>query len=594
MNKNISPARSSLRVLLGFLLKHKKAMFGGFLALIGVDGLQIIVPKLTQLVVDGLASGQTTISKLWVLAGAIVAVSIGMGICRFLWRYFIIRASHKIERDIRQDLYDHLLTLSPPFYDRTKVGDIMAHATNDLNAVRMATGIAALASLDALILTIASISIMVSMNATLTVLVLIPLPLLTFTMLRFGRLVHKRFLAVQEAFSRLSEKAQEGLSGIRVIKAYGDEESEEGYFSEKAYACLERNVSLARIWGLFGPLIGALALASMAILLAAGGRMVIFGDVSLGEMVAFSSYLDMLIWPMMAVGWVVNIVQRGTASMDRLQKLFQTPPDITDGDVERTLVPRIKIDNLTFTYPNTSTPVLRDISFSLPANGTLGIVGRTGSGKTTLAELLMRLYDPPDNAIFIDNEDIRHVSLSKLRGLFGYVPQETFLFAMSIAENMNFGLNGPDEAMVETLGKVVHLDDEIRSFPDGYGTVIGERGVTLSGGQKQRVAIARALALNPSILILDDALSSVDTETEAAILERLKDRLACCTNICISHRISTVRDAELILVLDEGRIVDKGTHDELIQRPGYYAELFRMQQLEEDEFARIQTSVEPS
>lgn len=574
------PAGSSLRLLVGLLMRHKKQMAFGMVGLIGVDALQLVIPKITQHAIDDLARGSATVPRLWIMGGAIVAVAAVMAVCRFVWRYFIIRASHRIERDLRQDLYDHLIGLSPQFYDAHKVGDLMAHATNDLNAVRMATGMASLVTIDALFLAIACITIMALMDARLTVLTLLPLPLLSLVMLRFGSLVHQRFTAVQDAFSRLTERVQESFSGIRVVKAYGDEESEYRHFAASARASCTENVRLGKVWGLFEPLIGALAMASIAILIGAGGRMVIYGRVTLGEFVAFFSYLHTLIWPMMAVGWVVNILQRGTASMDRLQTLFSTPADIRDGSMDGPLEASVCVRNLTFTYPGTTRPVLKDISFTLPAGSTLGIVGRTGSGKTTIVELLMRLYDPPPATVFVGGVDVHEIAIQRLRGMFGYVPQETFLFAMSIAENMAFGSDGMSREAVEALGAAVDFHDEVMSFPDGYDTLVGERGVTLSGGQKQRVAIARALATNPAILVLDDALSSVDTETEAAIQGRLAARDGR-TTIIIAHRISTVRDADQIVVLDDGRVVDSGTHEELVRRGGFYAELFRMQQREE-------------
>jgi ATP-binding cassette subfamily B protein len=323
-------------------------------------------------------------------------------------------------------------------------------------------------------------------------------------------------------------------------------------------------------------------MASTAILLGAGGSMVIKGIISLGEFVAFSSYLMMLIWPMMAIGWVVNLLQRGAASMDRLQRIFHTEPDIRDGDREERPQPAIEVKDLSFSYPGTDLQVLSDISFVLPEGGTLGIVGRTGSGKTTLVELLMRLYDPPRGTVFLGGIDVHDIKLSSIRGLFGYVPQETFLFAMSIADNISFGNSDVPREEIERLAGIVDIDSEIRSFPEGYDTMVGERGVTLSGGQKQRVAIARALAVRPRILVLDDSLSSVDTETEAAILQRLNRDIRNLTSILIAHRISTIQNADHIVVMDDGRIVEKGTHQELLANEGFYAELFRMQQLEEE------------
>ncbi len=569
--------QSSLRILLGLLLRHKRQMAIGLAGLIGVDALQLIIPKITQYVVDDLARGTATVARLWLFGGALVGIALGMAVCRFMWRYFIIRTSHRIERDLRQDLYDHLISLSPQFYDANKIGDLMAHSTNDLNAVRVATGIAVMVTIDAAFLAVASIAIMVSMDPRLTMLTLIPLPLLSLVMLRFGRLVHHRFTAVQEAFSRLSERVQESFSGIRVVKAYGDEASEFAQFASRAGESRDENIRLGRLWGMFEPLIGGLALASMAILIGSGGRMVVQGRVSLGEFVAFFSYLHTLIWPMMAAGWVVNIMQRGTASMDRLQALFRTPPDIVDGPLDVPVTPSLEVRGLSFSYPTSQTPALRDISFKIPPGSTLGIVGRTGSGKTTLVELIMRLYDPPPGTVFIGGIDVRELRLSRLRSLFGYVPQETFLFAMSIADNIAFGVDGCPRDRIRSLAERVALSEEIASFPNGLDTLVGERGVTLSGGQKQRVAIARALALEPAILVLDDALSSVDTETEAAILSRLAAR-GGRTTILIAHRIATVRRADLILVLDRGRLVDAGTHEELVRRGGFYADMFRMQQ----------------
>ncbi|MFH1834474.1 MAG: ABC transporter ATP-binding protein, partial [bacterium] len=509
--------RSTTLLQLGRLLAaHKSAMAIGLLGLVGVDLLQLLVPKITQQAIDRLARGSATPRLLWILGGGIVAISLGMGACRFVWRYFLMGTSHRIERDLRQTLYDHLQNLPPPYYDRVKVGDVMAHATNDLSAVRMATGMATLAAIDSLVLAVASVSIMAAMNPRLTLLTLLPLPLLTFSMAWFGRIVHARFTAVQEAFSRLSEKAQESISGIRVVKAYGDEASEAGYFAERAKECAQENIRLAKTWGLFGPLISALATASLAILLGAGGHLVIRGRLSLGEFVAFSSYLQMLIWPMMAAGWVVNLLQRGTASMDRIQAILQTEPEIKDGPREDSPPPALEVRDLHFTYPGTDVEVLHGISFSLAAGGTLGITGRTGSGKTTLVELFMRLYDPPAGTIFVGGIDIRDLKLSALRSLFGYVPQETFLFALPVAGNIAFGHDDLPRAEVERLARLVAIDEEIQAFPRGYDTLVGERGVTLSGGQKQRVAIARALATDPAILVLDDSLSSIDTGTERA------------------------------------------------------------------------------
>ncbi len=579
--------RRSLRRLLRLLLEHRRALAIGFAGLVAVDLLQLLIPRLTQEIVDRLARGIAAPRTLWLLAGAMVLVSIGMGLCRFLWRYFLIGSSHRIERDLRQKLYDHLQRLSPSYYDRMKVGDIMAHATNDLTAVRMATGLATLAAIDAVVLATASVSVMLTMNVRLTLLTLIPLPLLTVLMARFGRIVHARFTAVQEAFSRLTEKAQETISGVRVVKAYGDEASENRYFSDRARDSARENIRLARTWGLFDPVISALARASLAILVAAGGTMVVRGQLSLGQFVAFTSYLNMLIWPMMAAGWVVNLLQRGTASLDRLQVIFETSPEIIDGRRADPPRPLLSVRDLHFTYPGAPEPVLRGISFDLPAGATLGIVGRTGSGKTTLVELLLRLYDPPVGSIRLDGTDVRDWKLDRLRAAFGYVPQETFLFALSVADNIAFGVDDLPRSEVVRLASLVAIHEEVLAFPDGYDTLVGERGVTLSGGQKQRIAIARALARDPLLLVLDDALSSVDTGTESRILDALRHGREQRTNILIAHRTSTVRMADLILVLEGGALTEAGTHEELLARGGYYRDLHRMQELE-DEARRVE------
>jgi len=585
MSEGESPqriTRSGLRQLAGLMAVHKKALGLGLLALILVDLIQLLIPRVTQIAIDHLARGQATFHSLLLLGLGLVAISLAMGGCRFVWRYFLIGTSHRIERDLRRDFYAHLQTLSPQFFDRTKVGDLMAHATNDISAVRMATGFAALAFIDAIVLFCASLGIMLSMNASLTLLTLIPLPLLTFFMARFGRIVHRRFTAVQEAFSRLTERAQESFSGVRVVKSYGDEASEERYFAERAQDCVRENVRLTQASGLFDPLIGALATASTAILLAAGGLRVIRGEISLGQFVAFSGYLGLLTWPMLAVGWVVNMLTRGTASLERLQKLMQTEPDVKDGAEPLPARAGLEVRGLSFAYPGTETEVLHEISFTLEPGRTLGIVGRTGSGKTTLVEVLMRLYDPPAGTVFVDGVDARRLKLHDLRSLYAHVPQETFLFALTLAENISFGLDDLPRAEVERLGRLVQIHEEIVSFPQGYDTLVGERGVTLSGGQKQRVALARALAVKPRILVLDDALSSVDTETEARILGALRSARGLESRILIAHRTSTLRHADRILVLDHGRLREQGTHDELVAREDLYYELHQMQQLEEE------------
>ncbi len=569
-----------MRLLLQLVLRNRKAVVLGILALACVDGLEVVGPRIVQYAINELTRGSATSNKLLVCGAGIAMLALAMSLFRFIWRYLLGRASQRIERNVRQDLYNHLQTLPPQYYDRQKVGDITAHSTNDTRAVQRATGFGTLAAMDAVLLGTLAIGNMLYTDAHLTLITLLPLPLLTLIVLRFGKIVHRLFDRVQSAFSSLTEKAQETISGVRVIKAYGDEESEQLAFEERAAACAEANIRVARVWAVFDPLIVALAFTSMALLLWGGGGKVIKGPLNLGEFVAFSAYLGMLIWPMIAIGVVVNLLQRGAASMGRIRKILDTESALKSGTLDESPSPSIECRDLSFTYPETVDEVLANVSFTLAENTTLGIVGRTGSGKTTVAELLMRLYDPPAGTVFLGGHDALAVKLADVRGMFGYVPQEPFLFAASIAENISFGnaAMSPDE--IQDLGRLVRIHDEILTFPNGYETEVGERGVTLSGGQKQRIAIARALAVSPRILVLDDALSSVDAETEAAILENLGTAMRGRTNIIIAHRISAVRNADTIIVLNRGRIEDRGSHAELIQREGYYSELYRLQTLE--------------
>lgn len=571
-----------MRNLYARIFKHKLALLGGIIALIGVDGLQLVIPQIFRKLVDGLAQGTADSSFIWRMGIYVVIIALGMAVCRFFWRIFIVGASRKLEKDLRAEFYSHLQKLPAQYYDTTKVGDIMAHATNDINAVRMAAGMATIASFDAVFMSAASIVMLLLIDWKLTLVTMIPLPVIALLVTRFSGMLHDRFESVQKAFSGLSEKTQESLSGIRVVKAYGDEVSERKLLAEKADNCVRENIRLTRIWGFMQPLVSGLAMMSSAILLMVGGRAVIGGSISLGQFVAFSSYLAMLTWPMMAIGFVVNLLQRGAASMGRLEKIMHTVPAISDGPLASEPEPSILVKDLCYTYPGTDVQVLQDISFSIPAGATLGIVGRTGSGKTTLVELLMRLYDPPAGTVFIGSVDVRQRELNRVRGLFGYVPQETFLFALSIADNISFGRDEMPFDKIRQLAEIAEIASEIEEFNLGFETMVGERGVTLSGGQKQRIAIARALAVSPKILVLDDSLSSIDTETESAILEKLKLEIAGLTSILIAHRISTVQQADSIIVLDGGRLVEKGTHQELLEKDGYYAELYRMQQLEEE------------
>jgi len=576
--KRLSPGTKKLFAL---VFEHKKAISFGVLSLICVDVFQVSIPQVVQVTIDSLNKKNATFKSLFLCGGTIVLFASLMVAFRFSWRYFLVGSSRKIERDLRLKLYSHLQKLSPQYFDKQKVGDILAHASNDIAAVQRAAGFGTLAALDAFVLGLAVLIIMLIKNAQLTIICLLPMPFLTVIIIKFGKMVHDKFAEVQEAFSMLTEKAQETISGIRVIKAYGDEKTEQKYFNKQAKNCVNKNIGLAKIHSIFDPTITALAFMSMALLIGFGGTKVIKGTVSLGEFVAFSSYLGMIIWPMIACGVVVNLIQRGAASLERIQKIMETKPALVSGTETGNSFSVIKCKNLTFKYPETNINILENVSFELPLGSFLGIVGRTGSGKTTLVELLMRLYDAPENSIFCDGKDILKFDLQSIRKNFGYVSQEPFLFALSIAENISFGNHDLSRDEIIELAKLVKIHDEIISVPEGYDAEVSERGVTLSGGQKQRIAIARALAVKPRILVLDDSLSAVDAETESAILKNLNNVFSNTTSIVVAHRISAVKKADNILALDDKTIVDQGTHEELIQRDGYYSELYNLQRLEE-------------
>ncbi len=515
---------------------------------------------------------------------AIFALAVCVGVFRFGWRYPIIGVSRRLERELRDRFYRHLQTLSPSYFDRTKIGDLMAHATNDLEAIRMSVGFGTVAGLDAIILLVASLGLMLSLNWQLTLVVLAPMPLVSFLIMKIGRQLHARFRQVQAAFSTLSDRAQEAYSGLAVVKSYVQEEAEAERFRALNQDYLVKALRDVRMWGLMHVSITLIAGFCLSLILFVGGRKVIFGDMSMGDFVAFNSYLGTLMWPMIAFGWVTNLYQRGRASLDRLSKIFELRPEIADPEdplpVDR-LEGAIEVRGLRFAYPG-GPAVLEDVSLRIEAGRTAAFIGRTGSGKSTLLRLLPRLYDVPPGTIFIDGHDITRLRLDTLRSAIAYVPQDSFLFSDSLLENIRLGRPEASREEVEQAARQAELWRDVQEFPDGLDTVVGERGLTLSGGQRQRVALARALILHAPILVLDDAFSAVDTETEARIIRNLRNARAARTLLLVSHRISTVRFADQIHVLDQGRIVESGTHDELIALGGHYAQLAERQRLIEE------------
>ncbi len=511
-----------------------------------------------------------------------IAASVLEGMFRFLMRRILIGVSRKIEYDLRNDLFAHLQSLSPSFYQRNPTGDIMSRATNDLSAVRMVLGPGIMYSINTVFTAVLTIGILVSIEARLAILSLLPLLAVSVCVKHFGKEIHKRFEKIQEQLAGLTTLAHENVSGIRVIKAYNQEEAFTERFQQANEEYVDRSLSLVKVWGVFNPLLTFLLGLSSVALLWYGGRLVIQGSITVGDFVAFMAYLTMLTWPTIALGWVINIFERGSASMGRMNQIFQSQPEIRDEHPTpiSLLKGNIEVKNLTFSY--NGVPVLKNINFQLRSGETLAIVGRTGSGKSTFVNLLCRLYRVPKGSIFIDGVDINEIPLKTLRKSVGYVPQETFLFSETIQQNIAFGRPEASFKAIQENSKISNIWPDIQDFPGQFETFVGERGITLSGGQKQRIAISRALLVEPEILILDDALSSVDTDTEEKILNRLSGELSKRTVILISHRISTVKMADQILVLENGAIIEQGTHEDLLRAEGHYATLYQRQLLKEE------------
>jgi ATP-binding cassette subfamily B protein len=576
--------------LIPYLKRYRKLLVLGVFAVVGSNLFTVAQPLFVGRAIDvlknGLESRSLDSSDLLMYAGLVVGFSLVAGVFSFLTRQSIIVASRHIEYDLRNDFLSHIQKLPLSFFQHTPTGDLMAHATNDISAVRSVLGPGIMYPTDTLMTFSMVLVMMLTLDWQLTLLSLIPLPFVSFVVYRLGKLVHKKFEERQEKYSELTTRAQENLSGIRVVKSYVREEYETGLFHTLSWEYLKKNLVLARIQSIMWPLMFLLVGFSLVLILYFGGLKVIGGQMSIGTLTAFFGYLMMLIWPMIAFGWVINMLQQGAASMNRLGKIMETEPDIKDTAVTdhniTNINGKIEFRHVSFRRKNSPGNTLEDISLTVPAGTTLAVVGYTGSGKSTLVNLIPRLLDVTGGELFIDDRDIRRIPLSVLRSQIGYVPQETFLFSETISDNIRYGVDMTDASGVRNVAEIAQLDKDVAEFPKQYDTLLGERGITLSGGQKQRTSIARAVMRQPKILILDDALSAVDTFTEEEILKRLRGVMKGRTSILISHRISTVKDADMIVVLHEGRIVERGVHDSLVAQGGIYAELHRKQLLEEE------------
>jgi ATP-binding cassette subfamily B multidrug efflux pump len=608
-----------LRGLLPYLQRYRARIYAGFAVLIAGNLVGALLPLVIGTIVDSLSGSRALLERFTALpaplyeallafyqpfsrdtllfyGGVLLGIVALKGLLSFWTRWILIGVSRDIEYDLRSDLLDRLLALEPAFYVRNRTGELMSRATNDLNAVRMVLGPGIMYSGNTLVVMVAAVVLMLKLSPLLTLLVFLPVPVVAFAVRYFGQVIHDRYEGIQAVLAGISARVQENLAGMRVVRAYVQEEAETREFEKLNRDYIRRNFELIRTWSLFYPALEMLIGITFLIVLWQGGRLVLEGTISLGTLMAFYGYMGLLVWPMIALGWVTNIFQRGAASMGRMNYILTAEPAIRDSASPSPLSPdhaplpvrgEIEFRSLTFAYETSGNgaepePVLRDINLRVPAGSTLAIVGPTGSGKSTLAALVARLYDAPAGSVLLDGRPLNEWPLAAVRRAIGFVPQDTFLFSVSVRENIAFGVENAPESDVEEAAQIASIAGDVQDFPRRFDTLVGERGITLSGGQKQRVALARAILRNPKILILDDALSSVDTETEERILRGLAGVMRQRTTILISHRCSTVRHAGRIIVLRDGRIVEQGTHDELLARGGYYFDLYQKQLLEEE------------
>jgi ATP-binding cassette subfamily B protein len=578
------PKLEVLRRVLPYYRPYRLQLATGLVLIVISSALVSVVPRLLQMALDRIGAG-APLRSIWGIAGAMIGVTIVAGSMRFGMRQYLNSVSRWMEYDLRNDLFTKLETLDQAYFAQIRTGDLMARLTNDLSAVRMAIGPAIMYLASTIFGAVFALYFMLRIDVRLTGIALLPMICMPVVTVYLGRRIHDRFDAVQENFSRLTTLAQENLAGVRIVRAFRQEEAEIERFRVLNDEYLEKNMGLARLYGTMQPSFGIFAGGGMVAVLGVGGMLTLRGTISVGSFVAFGMYLGMLTWPMIALGWVTNLFQRGAASMARLLDILDAKPLVTSPANPKALPPAragrsIEFRNVSFSYDAGGERrwVLRDVSFTAPAGSTIGIVGATGSGKSALMDLIPRLRDPQEGEILVDGIPIRELDLAQLRAEIGYVPQESFLFSDTIESNLEYG--SPREGDAKWAADVAQLTDTIAAFPGGFGTMLGERGINLSGGQKQRVALARALARRPCIVLLDDALSAVDTHTEAEILRALRETLEGRTALIASHRVSAIRDASWIIVLDDGRIVEQGRHDELFAAGGRYWSLLHRQQLE--------------